>query len=200
MIMRLPGAMATCKKTTTLILLVLFSCLHIRAEFGIPRATGTEGGGASVDANGNIEPMGVAEDYDGLIVAKLLSAPPQTMSEQTAVNIATVLKAASKDPETILLIRRMKEGSGRDTFQGLVADIRDMKQVVQALSELYEEIRSMEVLFKDPVKAYQEMKKDGMIPPDKEELYEKDPALFESDSRKSIYFAFVGIAAAAGLL
>jgi hypothetical protein len=199
--MRLPRAMAPFKKTAALMLLVLFSCLLVvRAEFGIPRATGAEGGGATVDANGNIEPLGVAEDYDGLIVAKLLSALPQTMSEQTAVNIANVLKAASKDPETILLIRRMKEGSGRDAFQGLVADIRDMKQVAQALSELYEEIRSMEILFKDPVKAYQEMKKEGMIPPDREALYEKDPALFESDSRKSIYFAFVGIAAAAGLL
>lgn len=190
--------MATFKQAT-FILLVLFSCLHVQAEFGIPRAN-EKAAGVTVDANGNTQPLGAEDDYDGLIVAKLLSALPQTMSEQTAVNIATVLKAASKDPETVLMIRRMKEGSGRDTFQGLVSDIRDMKQVAQALSELYDEIRSMEVLFKDPVKAYEEMKKDGMIPPDKEKLYEQDPALFEADSRKSIYFAFVGIAAAGGLL
>jgi hypothetical protein len=203
--------MAACKHASFILLVLCFSCFHVPAEFGIPRATtatagddgaATTAGGVTIDSNGNTEPAVVEDNYNGLVVAKLLSALPQTMSEQTAVNIATLLKAASNDPETVLLIRRMKESNSnaKEAFQGLVSDLRDMKQVAQSLVELYQEIRALEVLFRDPVLAYREMKNDGLIPPDKELLYENDPALFETDSRKSIYFAFVGIAAAAGLL
>jgi hypothetical protein len=76
--------MATFKQAaaTVMLLLVLFSsCLHdVQAEFGIPRATNE---GVTVDSNGNTQPLdgAVEDDYDGLIVAKLLTALPQTMSE-----------------------------------------------------------------------------------------------------------------------
>ena len=155
--------------------LLLCSCLCHRAygQFGVPRATQSDT--AAVDVNGNaLQPLQPTDDFDDKLVAKLVSSMPD-LKEQTAVNIATLVKAASTDPETVLMIQRMKEGSGKEQFSAFVSDIKDMKQVTKALYEVYQELSALEVLFQDPARDYNEMKREGMIPKDKEKLYEKDP-------------------------
>jgi hypothetical protein len=57
-----------------------------------------------------------------------------------------------------------------------------------------------EILFQDPVRAFIEMEKDGMIPADKIKMYKKNPELLIQDTRKSLYFTVVSLAAAGGYL
>jgi hypothetical protein len=109
------------------------------------------------------------------------------------------LHIAQTDPETVLLIRRMKQGSGEDAFDDFEAEMSPM-QIAQGLAQALEEIEMLDYLFQDPARAVAEMEKEGMIPSDKLTLYKKDPALLEEDTRKQLYFAFVSMAAAGGYL
>jgi len=93
------------------------------------------------------------------------------------------LHIAQTDPETVLLIRRMKQGSGEDAFDDFEAEMSPM-QIAQGLAQALEEIEMLDYLFQDPARAVAEMEKEGMIPSDKLTLYKKDPALLEEDTRK----------------
>jgi hypothetical protein len=121
------------------------------------------------------------------------------ISEDVATNIATVITAAKSDPETSLLLLRMKQQGGKESFdafrRGLTPDL-----IVSGLAEAVSEMQMAEILFQDPVRAFIEMEKDGMIPADKIKMYKKNPELLIQDTRKSLYFTVVSLAAAGGYL
>lgn len=169
------------------------SLLFAQAEFGIPRSAHEQ----EVDAQGNAQQEQASSPYAPL-AAKLRSHYP-ALPEQDAVDIAAFLLAARQDPETALLLQRMKQGSGQNEFQAFAADASPA-ELVQALAQATGELQMLEVLFRDPQRAVEEMNKEGMIPSVKLSLYKKDPALLEEDMRKSLYFMLVSAGAAGGYL
>lgn len=140
----------------------------------------------------------VPTEYAAL-AAQLKQAWPQ-MPEQEAVDVAAMIQTIRADPESQLLIKRMTEGSGKAKFDAFVKDLESPKEIAVALSMQLQEMAMLEVLFKDPQRAVAEMKKEGMLPAEKIEEYEKNPALLEEETRKSQYFTFLSIAAAGGFL
>jgi hypothetical protein len=124
-------------------------------------------------------------------------AESSSLSEEVVESIAIVITAAKKDPETSLLLLRMKQHADFDAFQ------RDLTavQIVTGLAEALQEMEMAEMLFEqDPTKAVAEMENEGMLPPDRIKEYTKNPALLVDDVRKSLYFTFASYAAAGGYL
>lgn len=161
---------------------------------------------ASIDAaTGEVNTNGEIV-VDEQLVLRLLQASGafdglSGIPEQTAIDVAAVIQSASTDPETSLLLLRMKEKGGKDDFEVLRRDMSE-DQIVSGLAEVVGEMKSLEFLFQklDPHSAYEEMLKDGLIPAGREKEYKKNPKLLEEDTRKSLYFTFVTLAAAGGYL
>ena len=63
-----------------------------------------------------------------------------------------------------------------------------------------DEMKMLDVLFKDPVKAVDAFEAEGLLPPEHLEKYKKDPSLLEDDTRKALYFRFVSLAVVGGYL
>ena len=174
----------------------LISATAVYGQFGVPRKEneidpkGKVGFETATDTNKN------ARDA---IAARLLSEN-KALTEQMAVDIAELISAAKRDPETALMLHRMKEGSGKEAFDALLASDLSVTEIIQALSQTVDELKLLDILFKDPKRALREMEKDGMIPTDKLSKYRQDPSLLEDDTRKSMYFSFVSLAAAGGYL
>ena len=140
----------------------------------------------------------LGETPSDALVGRLLQS--QVLSEKQAVDIAALIEAAAKDPETALLLRRLKEGSGaKDAFGDFASDMSAL-QIAQGLAQALEELEMLEILFQDPARAVQEMEKEGMIANDRLSAYKKNPDLLEEDTRTHLYFTFVSIAAAGGYL
>jgi hypothetical protein len=132
------------------------------------------------------------------LISRLLQS--QVLSEEQAVDIAVLIESAAKDPETALLLRRLKEGSGaKDAFGDFASDMTAL-QIAQGLAQALEELEMLEILFQDPARAVREMEKEGMIANDRLSAYKKNPDLLEEDTRKHLYFTFISIAAAGGYL
>mmetsp|Transcript_4907 Transcript_4907/g.9773 ORF Transcript_4907/g.9773 Transcript_4907/m.9773 type:complete len:178 (+) Transcript_4907:165-698(+) len=147
---------------------------------------------AEVDVNGETTPY-------ALLAAKLKS-DWDGLPEQDAVDIAAILQKAKLDPETTWLIKKMKEEDGSEVYRDFAADITSPQETVQALQVALRELKALEILFQDPERAFQELRKEGLIPPDKIKMYEKNKGLLEEDFRKQMYFMLVSYAAAGGYL
>jgi len=174
---------------------VICLLLHVGitgAQFGVPR----QGKEAKLEVNGDTQEIPPEAQVSEEIVSKLMAAN-EALDQQTAVDITELIESVKKDRETVLLIRRMKEGTAEDAFKPFAEDMRS-DQIVQGLAQALEELKMVDVLFKDPERALLEMEKDGMIAKDKLKDYKKDPALLEEDTRKSLYFMFVSLAVAGG--
>jgi len=118
------------------------------------------------------------------------------LSESVAVDIAAVLQAAQRDPETSLLLLRLKQ-------QGTADSLRlEPDQIVAGLAEMVSEMEMLEVLFthKGPERAVVEMVKEGLVEADRVSEYQKDPQLLLDDTRKSLYLTFCSLAVAGGYL
>ncbi|GFH49102.1 hypothetical protein CTEN210_05578 [Chaetoceros tenuissimus] len=119
------------------------------------------------------------------------------LTEQDAVDIAGLIEAAGQDPETIKLIAALKEENA--------ADIEELKKlpevdILHGMKGALDEMKMLDVLFKDPVKAVDAFEAEGLLPPEHLEKYKKDPALLEDDTRKALYFRFVSLAVVGGYL
>jgi len=165
------------------------------AQFGVPR--NQEEADVGVDGEVRTAEQQLS-DYAAAVAAKLMESAP-LMLEQTAVDVAAMIEFAKTDPETSLLLRRMTDGSGAEHF-GAFADSMSAAEIATGLVETLNDLKMSDILFKDPERALREMKKEGMLPPDKIKLYEKDPKQLEEDTRKSLYFTFVSLGAAGGYL
>ena len=154
-----------------------------------------QGGQTEVDMDGGTVPS--SPRY--VLAAKLMS-DWEGLSEQDAVDIAAVLQRAKADPETTWLIKKMKEEGSSEVYRDFVSDITSPQETVQALHVALRELKAIEVLFQDPERAFQELRKEGLIPPDKIKMYDKNKDLLEADFRKQMYFMLVSYAAAGGYL
>ena len=158
-----------------------------------------------VDMHGNNvaqEEEEAAGNNNHALLASKLKANWPDLDDQDAVDIATILHKARQDPETTWLLYKMRQGDGKEQFADFAKNIAtEQEEIVKALRASMKEIQSADILFRDgPERAFKEMLGDGLIPPDKIELYRKDTALLESDLRKNLYFMFISYAAAGGYL
>jgi hypothetical protein len=177
-----------------LLIVLTFTPLIVRGERAtIDTVTG------EVDIKGEVV-------VDEKLVLKLLQASGALdglggIPEQTAIDVAAVIQSASTDPETSLLLHRMKAKGGKEEFLAFQRDMSD-DQIVSGLAEVVAEMRSLELLFQrlNPNKAYEEMLGEGLVPAGREKEYKMNPQLLEEDVRKSLYFTFVSLAAAGGYL
>jgi hypothetical protein len=172
-----------------LFLLCLTNAGVVVAQFGVSQKAEE----AEVGADGKV----VGETPSEALVGRLLQS--QVLSEEQAVDIAALIESAQKDPETALLLRRLKEGSGEGAFGDFASDMSGL-QIVQGLAQAFDEMQMLEILFKNPDRAVREMEKEGMIANGRLKEYKKNPDLLEEDTRKHLYFTFVSIAAAGGYL
>lgn len=180
------------------ILLHILSACRISAEYN----RGIQEDEVLLDMGGDILSAKSRATPDPELINRLIEnsgADSFVISEEVATNIAAVITAAKSDPETSLLLLRMKQQSGKESFdafrRGLTPDM-----IVSGLAEAVSEMQMAELLFEDPAKAFIEMEKEGMIPPDRIKMYRKNPEQLVEDTKKSLYFTVVSLAAAGGYL
>jgi hypothetical protein len=155
--------------------------------------------GATGDEAAKIHPEGSVSGGEAAAVARALRDQNPDLTDQQAVDLAHMLGEVKKDPQTRLLLDDMKSGTGRELFQDFVKGM-SQRDMVQGMAVSLEEIRMLDYLFQDPKRAFEEMEKDGMIEDHMVDVYRKDPGLLEDDTRKSVYFSFVSLSAAAGYM
>lgn len=186
----------------------LFSLLRFLSCLSLVLRVLSQGGSGSeqqqqeeVDMQGNLAadaaPAAASGDHS-LLAAKLKATYP-ALQDQDAVDIAIILHTARQDPDTTWLLYNLREGNGKEHFRNFAKDATPA-EIVQALKASMDEINSVDILFQDPQRAVKEMLSDGLIPPDKIDLYRNDPASLEEDLRKNLYFMLVSYAAAGGWL
>lgn len=140
----------------------------------------------------------VPPSFDPEVIAELRSAH-SGLPEQAAIDIAEMIKTLKEDAQTIELVKKLKEGKGKEVYEDFTKDLSD-KEIVASFAQILDEMKATELLFEDPERAVEEMHKDGMIPPGKLDKYRNNPSLLESDTRVSLHFTFVSLAAAGGYL
>jgi len=147
-----------------------------KAQFGIPRAQTVTADGVVVDK----EPENLT-----------------TLTEKDATNISALIEAAKEDPETVHLIKSLKEGNvdGLEELRKLPAE-----EVLDGLKVSLDELMMLDYFFSDKERALEAMIKDGMIADEHMKRYKDDPALLEEDTRKGLYFQFISLAVVGGYL
>jgi len=131
---------------------------------------------------------------DVLVMAEsLVILSEGSMSQQDAVDIATIIDAAKKDKDTKIMLLKMK-AENPEAFAG-TAEMGKL-ELTQGLVQAYQELKLLDVLFQDKERALKEMDKEGLIEKGKLSMYKKNPDLLEADTRKGLYFVFVAMAEA----
>jgi hypothetical protein len=117
--------------------------------------------------------------------------PLTNLTEQDALDIRALIEAAGEDPDTIKLVAALKDENAQE-----IEELRKLPQeeILNGLKAALDELKMLDMLFKDPVKALEAFEAEGLIPPQHLEKYRKDPTLLEDDTRKSLYFQFVSLA------
>jgi hypothetical protein len=200
-----PTIMRPCLRMTWILLL---SCLLLcrvnvaSGQFGVARSSQQEVVVETDGAHQALEDEHQDEIYNNNVsfelVQKLMNSH-QDMHQTTAVDIAAIIESAKNDPETVLLLRRIKEGSGADHMKGF-QDTMSVEQISAGLAQTMQELQMLDILFRDPRRAVQEMDKEGMIAKEKLAAYRKDPKLLEEDTRKALYFTFISLATTGGFM
>jgi hypothetical protein len=149
-------------------------------------------GEATIGADGEVKVSKAVTD----IAAKLLSAGT-SLREQDALDIATLIDTAKNDKETKMMLLKMKTQE-QQAFDGTANS--SPAEIVKGLEQAMDELKMLDVLFRDKERALREMEKEGMIPKDKLKKYKKNPDLLEEDTRKGLYFTFVALAEAGGYM
>lgn len=113
------------------------------------------------------------------------------LTEQDAMDISALVEAAGQDPETIKLIAVLKDENSLD-----LDELRELplEEVLNGMKGVLDEMKMMDFLFKDPVKAVEAFEAEGLLPPEHLETYKKNPELLEDDTRKALYFNFISLA------
>lgn len=122
----------------------------------------------------------------------------EILQEQDAVDLAVLLEQASKDNDTREMIARMRIEE-KDTLAQLKAT-SSAKDVMLGLVQVVEEMKMLEVVFRNPQRALELMLEEGMIESSHKTKYQQNPALLEDDTRKGLYFTFCTLAVTAGFL
>lgn len=160
-------------------LLLLSFILFAHAQFGVNKNNNKE---KDIIADSVATQRNEQEQQQG---------PLTNLTEQDALDIRALIEAAGEDPDTIKLVAALKDENAQD-----IEELRKLPQeeILNGLKAALNELKMLDVLFKDPVKALEAFEAEGLIPPQHLEKYRKDPTLLEDDTRKSLYFQFVSLA------
>lgn len=120
-----------------------------------------------------------------------------SLTEQDAIDIRAVIEAAGEDPETIKLVAALKDENAEE-----LDELRKMpiEEIMHELKVTLDEMKMLDFLFQDPLKALEIMEAENLIPSDHLPQYKENPALLEEDTRKALYFRFVSLSVVAGYL
>ena len=132
--------------------------------------------------------------------AAALQAASPDIPSQDAVDLAALLDAVMKDPETKLMVENLRSADGRKASLEAFSDSLKPGEIVNTLKQTMDELKALEYLFQDPARAVIEMEKEGMIPEQHKKMYKKNPQQLADDTRKGLYFSFVSLAVAGGFL
>jgi hypothetical protein len=154
---------------------------------------------AFVPAEQHARGAATAASFARQLLAK--NTPNQMLlNEQDVLDIGALLATAASEPETQVLINRLKYGSGAADLAALKRE-QSVAQIMEGLRQSVSQLKLLEVLFdRDPAAALAEMEQDDLIPPENLAAYRAQPELLESDMRKAYYFSFVSLAVAGELL
>jgi hypothetical protein len=136
--------------------------------------------------------------FDPELLASLRSTH-SGLSEQDALDIAEMIIAMRGDPESMKLLDEMKSGVVKKDLDELKKTM-DEKEIIEHMVRTLYEMKATEILFADPQRAFEEMKKEGMIPAHQIDLYAQNPKLLEDDTRKGLFFSMLSLATAGGYL
>ena len=128
--------------------------------------------------------------------AKLVRDMPH-LKPSSAKNVATMLKFAAQDPDTQVLLKQLQEENQQQPDDD---DKLSRLQIVEGLVQTLSDLQLSELLLREPKKGLQQLKDQGLLSPEKVQLYENDPSLLLQDTRRSLYFHFVELAAQGGYL
>ena len=120
------------------------------------------------------------------------------LAEQDALDITALIDAAVKDTDTIKYIAKVKNENADE-----IAGLKEFSKI-ELLNEMkgaLDEMKELDLIFKDPVKALEIMIAENLIPAGViMEKYKKEPKLLETDTKRALYFNFISMAVAAGYL
>ena len=120
------------------------------------------------------------------------------LSEQDAADISALITEAKKDLETMAMLTKMQEENPQE-----VAEMKknlSPEEILGGMKEAMDNLKLIDILFKDKERAVREMEKEGMIKKEHVKKYRKDPDLLEKDTRRGLYFQFVSLAAVGGFM
>ena len=119
------------------------------------------------------------------------------LTEQDAVDIAALIKAAAEDPQTIQMIAKLKDENIKE-----IEELRNHseEEILNGLKQSIDELKMADYLFQDKERALREMEKENMIPPEHLAKYKANPDLLEEDTTRALYFNFVSLAVVGGYL
>mmetsp|Transcript_14298 Transcript_14298/g.21469 ORF Transcript_14298/g.21469 Transcript_14298/m.21469 type:complete len:168 (-) Transcript_14298:16-519(-) len=156
------------------VLIFLTLCLVATAQFGVNKKDEI----AAAAAAGQQE-------------TETQEAPVTRLTEQDALDIGALIEAAGQDPETIKLVAALKDQNAGD-----IAELKNLpaEEILNELKGALDEMKMLDLLFKDPAKAVELFEAEGLLPPEHLEKYKKEPELLEDDTRKGLYFRFISLA------
>ena len=133
------------------------------------------------------------------VATKITEIVPEYDADQ-AVQLAKSLELLKEDEETQQVLQMLQSG---DLVVGNEEEIKkaEHKDLVTAMIVLFDELKAMEVLFRDPQKAVEAVAADGLF--ENEEalnFFRENPAQLEQEMKQRLYISFIQVANAAGYL
>lgn len=124
------------------------------------------------------------------------------ISVDDALGVATLLQNLGEDTQIKLLVERLKKAEVEQDpiFQNFLEGATK-SEIVQGLAQIFDELKAIEILFRDPKSAVEHFYEDGMVQAGQRlEKYREDPSLLEQDLRSGLQFSFVSYAIAGDFL
>eukprot|EP00568_Trieres_chinensis_P011435 CAMPEP_0183306698 /NCGR_PEP_ID=MMETSP0160_2-20130417/13535_1 /TAXON_ID=2839 ORGANISM="Odontella Sinensis, Strain Grunow 1884" /NCGR_SAMPLE_ID=MMETSP0160_2 /ASSEMBLY_ACC=CAM_ASM_000250 /LENGTH=176 /DNA_ID=CAMNT_0025470141 /DNA_START=83 /DNA_END=613 /DNA_ORIENTATION=+ len=119
------------------------------------------------------------------------------LSPQDAADMEELITKAKADADTSAMVERMKADM-KDELEALGKE--PAEEILGGMKQALDEIKMLDVLFRDKKRALKMMQEEGMIAKDHLKKYQKNPDLLEEDTRKGLYFQFVSLAVAGGYM
>ena len=179
------------------LLSLLFLALTVSQYCMVPTYAQFGVGNKEKKAPKNAVPQDVLNQYKKEQETQQQNGQQFVISEQDAADMEALIQAAAADPETIQIIQQLKADMGPELLE---LSQLPQEEILGGMKQTLDDIRSLDYLFQDQEKAVEEMNNAGMIEPKHLEAYKTNPALLEEDTRKSLYFQFVGLSVMGGFL
>ena len=133
------------------------------------------------------------------VAQKFTNVVPEFKGDD-ALALAKLVENVKADEESMMILEKMKAG---EIVLGLEEDVKkaEHRDLVLAMINLFDELKAIDYLFQDPVRAVEAVNQEGMIG-DEEKLnfYRQNPAQLKEDMRGGLYISFVYIAHVGGYL